>query len=85
MMFVVILFSYVYLALLIGADFYFGVHFITFAGTMFTVVVLACYSLFKYASGFSIQIDRIDKGGSVGSGGAGVTPTAVNSHLNATI
>jgi hypothetical protein len=81
-MFVVFLCSYIWLALLIGADFYFGVHFIIFAGKMLTVVVLACYSLFKYAD-FSIQINRKVKGGSVGSGGAGVTPTAVNSRLNA--
>jgi hypothetical protein len=84
-MFVVLLCVYIWLALLISADYYFGVQYITVTGTACSFLVVACYyGVVKFAAGFNIQINRKVKGGSVGSGGAVVTPTAVNARFNAT-
>jgi hypothetical protein len=72
------------LVLFMVSDFYFGVRYITIAGLLFSFLLLACYSLFKFVADFNISINRIDKGGSADSEGVGVTSTAANSCLSAT-
>ena len=83
-MLVFVLCSYICLALLICADFYFGVRYITIAGLTISVVGLASYYGFKFAMGFKISINRRDKGVAMSSGSAGVTSTVGNTRLAAT-